>query len=140
MGFTEVYDYVPGKAAWMGMDLPFEGDLGPETRAGAIADRDVPTCGLDDKVGDVADRLEAAGHPLCIVVEDGYVMGLLAHEALSDRTKTAAEAMAPGPSTFRPPVPKEELAHYMDHHDLDRTLITTLDGRLVGVVHREALD
>ena len=35
LGFPEVYDYVPGKAAWLGMALPFEGDNGPETRAGA---------------------------------------------------------------------------------------------------------
>lgn len=119
----------------MAMDLPFEGELGPGTRAGAVADRKVPTCGLDDKVAEVADSLESSGDDLCVVVEDGYVMGVLEGDALSDRSQTAGEAMSPGPSTFRPSVPKDELAHYLHHHDLDRTLITTLDGRLIGAVH-----
>ena len=47
--------------------------------------------------------------------------------------------MKPGPATFRPSVPREELAGYMDEHDLRRTLITTLDGRLVGAVYRDDL-
>jgi CBS domain-containing protein len=128
-----VYDYVPGKAAWMAMDLPFEGENGPELRVGAAANRDVPTCGLDDKVGDVA----AAS--LVVVVEDGYVLGVLEGEALADPTRTAAEAMSPGPSTFRPPVPVDEMAQYLVDHDLQRTLVTTLDGRLLGVVSREDL-
>ena len=128
-----MYDYVPGKAAWMAMDLPFEGENGPEMRVGAAAQRDVPTCGLGDKVADVA------GPPLVVVVEDGYVLGVLEGDALADPTKTAAEAMRPGPSTFRPPVPVDELAQYLVDHDLDHTLITTLDGRLVGTVSREDL-
>lgn len=123
----------------MGMDLPFEGSSGPETRVGAAADRDSPTCGLDDKVGDVADRLDGTDATLCVVVENGCVQGLLDGEALGDRSKTAGEAMKQGPSTFRPAVPQAELAHYLDHHELDQTVITTLDGRLVGLVHRDAL-
>lgn len=133
MGFGEVYDYVPGKAAWMGMDLPFEGESGPEERAGAAADRDVPTCGLEEKVADIAARMGDA--ELCVVIEDGYVMGLLEGDALTEESKTAADAMSPGPSTFRPAVPKTELAHYLVDNELDRTVVTTLDGRLIGVVH-----
>lgn len=115
MGFREVYDYVPGKAAWLGMGLPFDGDQGPETRAGAVARRDIATRGLDG-LGDG------------VVVQDGIVLGVV-----------EAGEMKPGPSTFRPSVPREELAAYLDDHDLDHTLLTTLDGRLVGVVHRSDL-
>lgn len=117
----------------MAMDLPFEGENGPSTRAGAVADRSVPTCGLEDKVVDVAARLGAAD--FCVVVEDRIVMGVLEGDALGDSSKIAAEAMRPGPSTFRPSIPKRELAHYMMGRDMDRTVITTLDGRLTGVVH-----
>ena len=57
---------MPGKAAWLASFLPFEGERGPEVRVGAITDRDVPTCGLNDKVGDLVgflhDRLDP-GHP-----------------------------------------------------------------------------
>jgi len=133
-----VYDYVPGKAAWMAMGLPFEGERGPETRAGAVVDRDVATCGLGDDLGAVASRLDGAG--LCVVVEDGRVMGLLDEDALADRAGgRSATAMRPGPSTFRPSVPRAELASYLDDHHLGRTLLTTLDGRLIGVVHRADL-
>ena len=77
---------------------------------------------------------------MCVVVVDGVVMGVLAGDDLDDHDKTAAEAMRPGPSTFRPSIPKDELAGYLDEHDLDHTLITTLDGRLVGAVRRVDLD
>lgn len=110
---------MPGKAAWLGMDLPFEGARGPETRAGAVARRDPPTCALDEVAG--------AGD-FCVVVEGGIVLGVV-----------RGGEMKPGPSTFRPSVPREELAAYMDDHDLTRTLITTLDGRLVGTVFRHDL-
>ena len=36
-------------------------------------------------------------------------------------------------------LPVDELAQYLVDHDLDHTLITTLDGRLVGTVSREDL-
>ncbi|MGI8807757.1 MAG: CBS domain-containing protein [Acidimicrobiales bacterium] len=134
-----MYDYVPGKAAWMAMDLPVEGDTGPETRAGAVAERDAPTCGLDDTVADVARLVAASAAELCVVVEGGLVMGVLEGDALADGSRTAAEAMRPGPSTFRPSTSKEELAGYLDEHDLDHTLITTLDGRLIGIVRRANL-
>ena len=45
--------------------------------------------------------------------------------------------MRPGPSTFRPHVPIEELAHFMIHHDLPTSPVTTSDGRLVGLLRRE---
>ena len=106
LGFREVYDFVPGKAAWLGMGLPFEGEQGPETRAGAV-------------VGDAGES---------VVVEDGIVLA----EVTDGET-------APGPSTFRPSIPRHELAAYLDEHEKDHALITTLDGRLVGVVRREDL-
>lgn len=137
MGFSEVYDYVPGKAAWLAMGLPFEGENGPEQRAGAVVERGVPTCGLDETVGSVHRRSGEA--EVCVVVEAGLVMGLLDGAAMDDPTRTAAAAMAPGPSTFRPSIPRVELAEYLDDHELDRALLTTLDGRLVGVVRRPAL-
>jgi CBS domain-containing protein len=126
----------------MASDLPVEGEHRPETRAGAVADRAVATCGLGELMADVTGRL--AGATLCVVVEDGLVMGLLEDDALADAgadgTKTAAEAMRSGPSTFRPSVPRQELAAYLDDHDLGRAILSTLDGRLVGVVSRADLD
>ena len=120
----------------MAMDLPVEGDTGPETRAGAVADREPISCGLDDKVGEVVDRMAESSAVVCVVIKDGLVMGVLDGDALTDGARTAAEAMSPGPSTFRPSISNAELAAYLDDHDLDHTLLTTLDGRLIGVVRR----
>jgi hypothetical protein len=103
----------------MAMGLPFDGENGPETRSGAAVRPDTPTCSLDEAAG-------AQG--FCVVVEDGVVLGVV-----------DAGEMKPGPSTFRPSVPRDELAGWLDEHDQRRTLISSLDGRLVGVVYREDL-
>lgn len=137
MGFAEVYDYAPGKAAWLAMGLPFQGTVAAAARAAAVADRDVATCGLDDDVAEVAARLGGAG--LCVVVHDRVVLGVLEGDRLR-RSGPAAAAMKAGPSTFRPSVPKDELAAYLRDHEMDRTLLTTLDGRLVGAVRLADLE
>jgi CBS domain-containing protein len=49
------------------------------------------------------------------------------------------EVMSPGPSTFRPSLPVGEMAEYLDEHELGHALVSTLDGRLVGVVRRRDL-
>src|SRR5215207_722988 len=43
LGFSEVYDYVASKTAWLGEGLPVEGDVAAADRAGARAVRP-PTC------------------------------------------------------------------------------------------------
>jgi predicted transcriptional regulator len=49
--------------------------------------------------------------------------------------------MRPGPSTFRPHVSIQEMAHYMVDHDLPTSPITSSDGRLIGILRRQdALD
>jgi Mg/Co/Ni transporter MgtE len=118
----------------MAMGLPFEGEQGPDTRIGAVADRAVATCEVDAAVA------HAGSGDLCVVLDRGVVAGLLDAEALgADPSTPVVDVMAPGPSTFRPSLPIEEMAAYFDEHDLDRTLVTTLDGRLVGVVRRGSL-
>src|SRR5260370_8526608 len=60
LGFTEVYDFVGGKADWLAAGLPSEGEQAEYPRAGRAADLDAPTCGLDEPLHDVARRLPAA--------------------------------------------------------------------------------
>jgi Mg/Co/Ni transporter MgtE len=45
--------------------------------------------------------------------------------------------MRPGPSTFRPQVPIEEMAEYMTTHDLENAPITTSAGELIGVLFKD---
>jgi Mg/Co/Ni transporter MgtE len=47
------------------------------------------------------------------------------------------QVMCPGPSTFRPHVLIEELAHFMIRHDLPSSPVTTSDVCLVGLLRKE---
>jgi CBS domain-containing protein len=99
----------------------------------------VPTCRLDERVGDVAERVRREGWDVCVVVNEvRVVLGLLREPTLGeDPGKTVEEVMRPGPSTFRPFVPIVEMAQYMIEHDLASAPITTGDGVLVGMLRRE---
>src|SRR5439155_22820062 len=72
----------------------------------------------------------------CVVVnEERIVFGLLrAHELEGDADARIENVMRPGPSTFRPHVAIAEMAEYMVEHDLVNAPITTLEGRLVGLL------
>ena len=100
---------------------------------------DVPTCALDERLGDVRDRVHAVGWDACVVVnEQRVVLGLLRATELSAAPDLRIEqAMRPGPSTFRPFVAIEEMARFMVEHDLETSPITTSDGRLVGLLRRQ---
>jgi len=70
--------------------------------------------------------------------EERVVLGLLRTGELEQgQDEPVEKVMRPGPSTFRPHVPIEELAHHMIHHDLPASPVTTSDGRLVGLLRRE---
>src|SRR5919204_4589370 len=104
LGFPEVYDYVPGRADWAASGRPVEGEFASVPTIGSLGHRDVPTCALDERVANVAERVRAAGWDTCIVtIDGGVVLGrLFRHELEGPEERTAEEAMRPGPSTFRP--------------------------------------
>ncbi|MGH2571977.1 MAG: CBS domain-containing protein [Actinomycetota bacterium] len=138
-GFTEVYHYVAGKLDWLAAGLPTEGTNAERPRAGDVARRDAPTCNLDEQLGDVRERVRAAGWDACVVVnQESVVFGLLrANELEGDPDQRIERAMRPGPSTFRPFVSIEEMAVFMVEHDLPNSPVTTSDGRLVGLLVRD---
>ncbi len=139
MGFTRVYDYVGGKQDWLATGLPTEGRLSVVPRAGGVARDDVPTCALDERLGDVAERVRRAGWDVCVVTNDErVVLGLLREEHLGkDPGLRVEEAMQAGPSTFRPHVYVTEMAEYMTKHDLHSAPVTTGEGTLVGLLRRQ---
>ena len=128
-----------GKLDWLAAGLPSEGTNAERPRAGNVARKDVPTCRLDERLGDVRDRVREAGWDACVVVnEERVVFGLLRSPELETNLDLGIEgAMRPGPSTFRPFVSIEEMAAFMIEHDLDSSPITTSDGRLVGLLRRQ---
>jgi len=132
-----VIDYVPGKSAWYEENQPREGKATDETWIGDVADSAVPTCGLAERIGEV--RARTAGWDTCVVVNpERVVLGLLRKKELeADPSTTAEQVMRPGPKTFRPNVTLEELLKSMREHDIQtNSLVTTGEGRLLGVISR----
>jgi len=102
----------------------------------------VPTCSLDDRLADVQERVQAAGWDTCIVVnEERVVLGRLGRKALAaDDDVSAEEAMTPGPSTVRPSIGADALLERMRDRRLTSFVVTTSDGRLVGLARRTDLE
>jgi Mg/Co/Ni transporter MgtE len=72
------------------------------------------------------------------VNEERVLFGLLREaELAAEQVGPVENAMRPGPSTFRPHVPIEEMAQFMQQHDLISSPITSSDGRLIGLLKRE---
>jgi Mg/Co/Ni transporter MgtE len=142
MGFPRANDYVAGKKDWGSYGLPHEGTKVPDRSAGDVAHRDVPICALADRLADVQERVRAAGWDTCIVVnEQRVVLGRLGRKALvSDADTSVEQAMTPGPSTVRPSIGVEGLLERMRERNLTSHLVTTPDGKLVGLVRRSELE
>jgi len=138
LGFTDVYDYVAGKADWGSAGLPLEGAEGSETRAGAFARPDVPRFEPGEALQTVRRRVTGTGFDTCFVVDDdGVVLGRLGRTALaSDADVLVDEAMTEGPSTVRPSARLAEVVERMQRQNLSGLPVTTSDGRLVGLLTR----
>jgi len=142
LGFAQVHDYAAGEADWLAYGHPSEGSEAAKPRAGVIARRDVPTCSLDDRLGDVRNRVETAGWDECVVVNHaGVVLGRVRGEALGgDAEELVGAVMEPGPTTIRPDEPLATLVPRLRDKRVGRIIVTTPDGRLVGLVERDVAE
>jgi rhodanese-related sulfurtransferase len=137
LGFTDVYDYVAGKAAWLGDGLPSGGLRRPEQRVGAVADPDVPTVPADATVDDAKEAFERSDVAI-VLNEHDVVLGVLREETagLDPKTKVI-DVVQPGPSTFRPSMTVRELVQYFDKSDEARAIITDNGGVWIGLIRRD---
>ena len=143
LGFEHVYDYAGGKADWLAHGLPREGERAGQPYAGDLLDDEQPTCRLDDDLAAVRAALEAARHGFCLVIADhSVVLGRVRRSALKDAAPdaTAEQLMEPGPSTVRPDTPAHELIERLAIRDLKTAIVTTPEGRLLGVFSRKAAE
>lgn len=134
-----MFRYEGGKTDWMARGLPIEGEASTIPRAADVVERDVPTCSVLDTMGEVLEWVEAADEKGYVVVDPGgVVLGVLEGRVwVSDPDALAGEVMRLGPVTFRPDTPLEELVIHLRHNRLDHTLVTDVDGRLMGLLRRE---
>src|SRR2546428_2770961 len=94
LGFKRVIDYVPGKQAWYEENEPREGKAVDEIWIGDVADAEVPTCGLTERIGGVRSRVRAAGSETCVVVNsERVVLGLLRKSELDGDPEATGEAV-----------------------------------------------
>ncbi len=139
LGFAQVYRYTAGKVDWMATGLPIEGTKASVPRVGSLAHRDVPTCRLDERVGDVCNRVRASRWELCVVVNERHVvLGRLRCETLdADPDALAGHVMESGPVTYRPHEVAEDAARTLAERHVKNVLVTTADGELIGVFRPE---
>lgn len=132
-----MYDYAVGKMAWLACGLPFEGSASEDTRVGAIARTDVPTCRIGERLGDLP--LSARDWGLCVVAnQEGCVTGVIRSGAFALGPETLVDqAMTPGPSTVRPSMRKADLARDVADRHLPYVLVTTPFGELIGLVRAD---
>lgn len=143
LGFSEVYDYVPGKVDWLVHRLPIEGERAAEPTVGELARDDVVTCGLEDRVGPVRKRVADSPYPFALVLsgQGRVVLGRLRASMLDcDPELEAQEVMEPGPSTVRPHKTAEGIAHDLAERELRWAIVTTPRGELIGIVARTDLE
>jgi Mg/Co/Ni transporter MgtE len=119
--------------------LPLEGRNGSETRVGAHVCTDVPTCGLDEPLHVVCERLDESGWDTCFAIDQRrVVLGRLGRQAIRAREDVSAEeAMTPGPSTIRPSARLQDTVERMQRQKLSTLPVTTSDGRLFGLLRRD---
>jgi len=134
-----VYHFRTGKQDWMGAGLPTEGTNTQRPRLVDVVRRDVPVCALGERLGDVRERVIAAGWDACVVVsQERVVLGLLrANELQAAPHLLVDQVMRPGPSTYRPFVSVEEMRRTMIERNLESSPVTTSDGKLVGLVRKQ---
>jgi CBS domain-containing protein len=133
---------MPSKVDWMARGLPLEGEKAGEPRAIDIARTDVVTCGLQDAIGEVRDRVAQSPYGFAFVLGPGSVLlGRLRKAALQGSSDTRAqEVMEPGPSTTRPDTPPDKLLAKLQGAELTSAVLTDPEGRLLGIVIRPDLE
>ncbi len=59
LGFTDLYDYVPGKSDWTAAGLAREGHSSHVLNAGDVIHTDIHTCHFRDRLVDARKGMEA---------------------------------------------------------------------------------
>jgi hypothetical protein len=137
-----VYDYVAGKVDWLARNLPVQRDTGDVLTAGQLVRTDVATCGLGDRVSDVAPRIAASPYGFALVLSTtGILLGRLRASALDAPPEaTAEDLMESGPSTIRPDTAADVLAERLRKRDLTTAILTTPEGEPIGIALRADLE
>ena len=123
---------MPGKVDWIARGLPTEGAKADVPRVGRLARDDVATCELDEPPERVRELIEASPY--------GFALVLAADRTVLGRIRGSTLEMEPGPSTVRYDLAVDELRERLEKRDLRTAIVTTPEGKLIGVVRRKDLE
>jgi CBS domain-containing protein len=103
---------------------------------------DVVRCGPTDRAADVRASIERSPYPFGLVTsDDGTVLGRVRASRLESGSAEPVWGVAePGPKTFRPHHSVENVARVLAEKDLRWAIVTTPEGRLLGVASRKDLE
>ncbi len=142
LGFDDVYDYEPGKVDWLAHGLKVEGDRPDAPTAGRVMRDDVVRCAPTDRAAAVLESIEHSPYPFALLTTaGGTVLGRVRASMLDPNSDEPVWDIAePGPKTFRPHTSAEHAATQLAKKDLRWAIVTTPEGRLLGVASREDLE
>ena len=123
---------------WLACALPADGEEQSSMVFEQIEHR-VPTCGLRDSVGEAKRRANEMGVSICAVInEENVLLGVVeSNEWKTDRAIPVEQVMKPAPSTLRPSASVKHATELIAKHSLAAILITTSDGKLLGIFKRQ---
>lgn len=128
LGFSPVYDYVAGKVDWMAAGLATVRADATERRALDAMGADPPTCAPDTAVSALP-----RDDDVIVVNHERIVLGRVRVGAYPPDA-TAEDVMASGPTTVRANEPLTPLLERMGKRGVSTMIVTTPEGRLLGVV------
>jgi Mg/Co/Ni transporter MgtE len=130
-----------GKVDWLAHGLAVEGERAAPPTAGRLARDDVVRCRVTDRVADVLDRVERSAYSFALVTDErGMLLGRVRARRAGDADSLVGEVMELDPSTVRPHRSASTLAQRLTEQNLSWAIVTTPEGRLLGVAWREDLE
>jgi CBS domain-containing protein len=133
---------VPGKVDWLAHALPVEGERPDAPTAGRAMRGDAALCRPTDRMSHVRELIEHSPYPFALVTsDDGTLLGRAPSSALDPASEQPVwDAAEPGPKTFRPHAAAEKVAGVLADKGLRWAIVTTPEGRFLGVASREDLE
>ena len=132
---------MPGKVDWLAHNLPVEGERPDAPIAGRVMRDDAVLCRPTDRIADVREAIERSPYPFALITsDDRTLVGRAPSSALDPASDRPVWDIAePGPKTFRPHVSAGKVAGILADKGLRWAIVTTPEGRVLGVASREAL-
>ncbi len=133
---------MPGKVDWLAHNLPLEGDETYAPTAGRAMRDDAALCRPTDRIAEVCESIERSPYPFALVTSDDRTLLGRAPSTVLDPASAGPvwDVAEPGPKTFRPHASAGKVAGFLADRGYRWAIVTTPEGRYLGVAAREDLE